>query len=63
MSRPSIRRALAELDAPASLWHDPPDTTIGEGADADGRALLRTLTAWNLWLHHIQPSTRDTGRA
>lgn len=50
LSRPSIRRALAELDAPASLWHDPPDTTIGEGANADGRALLHTLTAWNLWL-------------
>ena len=54
MSRPSIRRALAELDAPASLWHDPPGTTLGEGANADGRALLHTLSAWNLWLRRSQ---------
>ena len=54
MSRPSIRRALAELDAPASLWHDPPGTTLGEGANADGRALLHTLSAWNLWLRRGQ---------
>ena len=55
MSQQSIRRALAELDAPASLWHDPPGTTIGEGANADGRGLLHTLTAWNLWQRHRAP--------
>lgn len=54
-SQPSVRRALAELDAPASLWHDPPGTTIGEGASADGRPLLHTLTAWSLWLRHRAP--------
>ena len=43
MSQQAIRRALAELDAPASLWHDPTGTTIGNGAD--GRMLLHTLTA------------------
>ena len=48
MSQPSIRRALAELDAPESLWHDPPGTHLGERADADGRALLHSLTAWKL---------------
>jgi hypothetical protein len=50
MGQASIRRALAELDAPASLWHDQPGTTIGEGARADGRQLLHSLTAWTLWL-------------
>ena len=55
MSQQSIRRALAELDAPASLWHDPPGITIGEGANADGRMLLHTLTAWNLWLRRQDP--------
>ena len=50
MSQTAIRRALAELDAPASLWHDPPGSTIGEGANADGRMLLHTLTTWDLWL-------------
>lgn len=49
VSQPSIRRALAELDAPASLWHDPPRTLLGDGADADGRRLLHSLTAWKLW--------------
>lgn len=24
--------------------------TIGDGANADGRVVLHTLTAWNLWL-------------
>jgi hypothetical protein len=50
MSQQSIRRALAELDAPASLWRDSPGTTIGEGANADGRMLLHAVTASNLWL-------------
>lgn len=50
LSQPAIRRALAALDAPASLWEDPPDTPLGEGANADGRTLLNSLTAWNLWL-------------
>ena len=54
MSQQSICRALAELDAPASQWHDPPGTTIGEGANADGR-VLATLTAWNLWLRRQDP--------
>lgn len=49
-ANPRSGRALATLDAPASLWEDPPDTQIGEGADTDGRALLNNLTAWNLWL-------------
>ena len=49
VSQPSIRRALAELDAPASLWHDPPSTLLGESADADGRRLLHSLIAWKLW--------------
>jgi hypothetical protein len=31
MSEQSIRRALTELDAPASRCHDPPGTTIGDG--------------------------------
>jgi hypothetical protein len=46
----AICRSLARLDAPASLWEDPPDTTIGDGAHADGRALLLRLSAWHLWL-------------
>jgi hypothetical protein len=54
MSQPSIRHALAELDTPATLWHDPPGTTLGEGANADGRALLHSLTAGKLW---PRPST------
>jgi hypothetical protein len=48
----TIQRRLARLDAPASLWHNPPDTTIGEDAHADGRALLLRLSAWHLWLAH-----------
>lgn len=32
----TIQRRLAQLDAPASLWQDPPDTTIGDGANAEG---------------------------
>jgi hypothetical protein len=47
--RPAIRRTLQALDAPASLWEDPPDTEIGSGDSADGRALLHRLTVWNLW--------------
>jgi hypothetical protein len=47
---PAIRRTLQALDAPASLWEDPPDTDLGTGDSADGRALLRRLTAWNLRL-------------
>ena len=58
MSQQSIRRALAELDAPASLWHDPPGTTIGDGANADGRMLVHTLTAWNLWLSRDHSAER-----
>jgi hypothetical protein len=53
----TIQRRLARLDAPASLWHDPPDTTIGEDANADGRALLLRLSAWHLWLEHDEPGT------
>jgi len=30
MSQQAIRRELAELDATASMWHDPPATTIGK---------------------------------
>ena len=51
MSHRAIQRALGELDAPASLWDNPPDSTIGEGANADGRLLMHTLTAWTLWEH------------
>jgi hypothetical protein len=47
--QPAIRRRLARLDAPASLWEDTPDTTIGDGARADGRRLLLRLSAWHLW--------------
>jgi len=36
---------------------DPPDTTIGEDANADGRALLLRLSAWHLWLEHDEPGT------
>lgn len=50
LSQPTIRRRLAALDAPTSLWEDPPDTMPGEGYNADGRLLLHNLTAWNLWL-------------
>jgi hypothetical protein len=32
------------------LWEDPPDTAIGDGAHADGRALLLRLSPWHLWL-------------
>ena len=56
-SQPAIRRHLARLDAPASLWGDPPDTTIGEGARADGRALLLRLSAWHLWLDRQDEAT------
>jgi hypothetical protein len=55
MSQRSIRRALAELDAPESLWHDPPGTHLGERADADGRALLHNLTIWRLWPQRKRP--------
>ena len=55
MSQPSIRHALAELDTPATLWHDPPGTTLGEGANADGRALLHSLTAGKLWPRPSKP--------
>lgn len=48
--RPAIRRTLQALDAPASPWEDPPDTELGAGESADGRALLQRLTAWNLRL-------------
>jgi hypothetical protein len=58
-SQPAIRRRLARLDAPASLWEDPPDTTIGNGAHADGRALLLRLSAWHLWLDHPEETTAD----
>jgi hypothetical protein len=54
MSHKAIQRALAELDAPASLWDDPLDSTIGEGANADGRLLMHTLTVWTLWEHRAQ---------
>jgi hypothetical protein len=50
--QPAIRRRLARLDAPASLWEDAPDTTISDDAHADGRALLLCLSAWHLWLDH-----------
>jgi hypothetical protein len=49
ISQPAVRRRLARLDAPASLWEDPPDVGIGEGPDADGRSLLLHLSAWHLW--------------
>ncbi|MCA1700740.1 MAG: hypothetical protein LC790_18275 [Actinobacteria bacterium] len=61
-SQPAIRRHLTRLNAPASLWEDPPDTTIGEGAGADGRALLLRLSAWHLWLDRPDHPA-DTGRA
>jgi hypothetical protein len=54
LSQPAIRRALEALDAPASLWEDPEDTPIGQGASADGRALLHNLSAWDLWLERRQ---------
>ncbi len=57
LSQPAIRRALAQLDAPASLWEDPPGTPIGEGANGDRRALLHNLTAWNLWLERREQRT------
>jgi hypothetical protein len=57
--QPAIRRRLAQLDAPASLWEDPPDTTIGEGAHADGRALLLRLSAWHLWLDRPDETADD----
>lgn len=53
ISQPMIRRRLARLDAPGTLWEDPPDTTIGEGPSADGRAMLLHLTAWHLW-HELE---------
>jgi hypothetical protein len=37
-------------DTPASLWEVPPDTAIGDGAPADGRALLLRLSASHLGL-------------
>jgi hypothetical protein len=51
--QPAIRRRLAQLDAPASLWEHPPHTTIGDGPHADGRALLLRLSAWHLWLDRL----------
>jgi len=45
--------------ASARLWEDPPDTTIGDGAHADGRALLLRLSAWHLWLDHPDESADD----
>jgi hypothetical protein len=49
ITQPAIRRRLARLDAPATLWEDAPDTMIGEGPSADGRSLLLHLCAWHLW--------------
>jgi hypothetical protein len=54
ISQPAIRRRLARLDAPGTLWEDPPDTAIGEGPSADGRAMLLHLCAWHLW-HELEP--------
>jgi hypothetical protein len=48
-SQPAIRRALAALAAPASMWEDPADTRIGEGDQADGRSLLAALNPLTLW--------------
>jgi len=59
--RPAIRRTLQSLDAPASLWEDPPDTEIGTGDSADGRGLLHRLTAWNLWLQRRHNENRPSG--
>jgi hypothetical protein len=53
ISQPMIGRRLARLDAPGTLREDPPDTTIGEGPSADGRAMLLHLTAWHLW-HELE---------
>jgi hypothetical protein len=53
----TIQRRLAQLDAPASLWQDPPESTIGDGANADGRALLLSLSAWHLWLEHDETTS------
>ena len=53
ISQPAVRRRLTRLDAPASLWEDSPDTTIGEGPDADGRSMLLHLCAWHLW-HELE---------
>lgn len=49
ISQPAVRRRLARLDAPASLWEDSADVGIGEGPSADGRSLLLHLSAWHLW--------------
>lgn len=56
----AIRRRLARLDAPASLWEDRPDTTVGDGAHADGRALLLSLSAWHLWLDRRAHDAADS---
>jgi hypothetical protein len=53
ISQPAIRRRLARLDAPATLWEDLPDRMIGEGPSADGRTLLLHLCAWHLW-HELE---------
>ena len=60
VSEPAIRRRLAALNAPASLWEDPPDTTIGDDANADGRVLLHHLTAWHLWLQRRHEKAQST---
>ena len=49
ISQPAIRRRLARLDAPVTLWEDLPGTQIGEGPSADGRSMLLHLCAWHLW--------------
>lgn len=46
-ARPRSRRTLQALDA--APREDRPDTEIGTGDGADGRALLHRLTACNLW--------------
>jgi hypothetical protein len=61
ISQPGIRRRLARVDTPASLWEDPPDTIIGDGPSADGRALLLHLFALHLWLEDDHDAPSDDG--
>ena len=42
MSAPEIQRALGELDAPTSMWHEPPDEYF-DGPGLDGRTILHAL--------------------
>ena len=48
MGVPEIHQELRELDAPASMWQDPPDAYF-DGPEFDGRSILHALNPVHLF--------------